>query len=138
MGLTVRRPGGRPARHSAPTHAPQLSIIKTRGREEKIRLRDADAPTRRGRPVGVFAARVFITRADDPVSINPLNWFLLRLTTRTLLTITLPTHYPAGSKVWLSAQWMGTRCDASPMSHSVVATVPHHATGPVQMNRSAA
>jgi hypothetical protein len=137
FGLTVRRPGGKSARHPSPASAPWLSIIEMRGRRVKVRLRDADAPTRRGRPVGVKMAQLFIANGG-PSSTGEVHWSLLFATTRTLLWFTLPPQYPPGSKVWLTAHWVGSRGQTSSRAAAQVATVPHLASGPLVVNRHAA
>lgn len=96
-----------------PARAPDLSIVSVAGRTVKIRMRDAENPDRRGKPVGVQGASVMTFVGAAPPA-DPLDWSLMLNTSRTVVDLEFPSTVPAGSLVWISAFWFNARKQTSP------------------------
>lgn len=119
LGLTIRTAGGRQRPFPPPRSAPLMSVQYVNGSQVSIRLRDADAPTRRGRPVGVNGATLMFHTGDTPPPARMSEWSFLRLVSRTTLTVSLPTRLHAGAKVWLVAAWQNPRAQLGPFAQPV-------------------
>ncbi len=96
-----------------PEFAPDLSIVQTIGRSVKIRLRDAENPDSRAKPVGVKGATV-LTFVGDESPTDPLGWAFCMTATRNVFDVDFPGSVPIGSKVWVTAMWFNGRGEASP------------------------
>jgi hypothetical protein len=127
LHLTVRRGGGRSPRHPRPDHAPIMFIGSMQGASIKLRLRDATS-ARRGRPVGVRSATLLgFAGETPPASIR--DWKLLRMTNRTDINLMLPKWAAEGEKLWITARWENTRCEAGPVAPPMWVKV--HRTAPM-------
>ena len=102
-----------PVRTARPDRAPQLAIMFSSGRVLKLRLRDQEHSTRRGKPDGVIGATVLYFVGDQtPEEFS--QWIFAMNTSRALFDLVLPPSVPAGSKVWLTAFWFNARMQTSP------------------------
>ena len=102
-----------PVRTARPDRAPQLAIMFTSGRVLKLRLRDQEHSTRRGKPDGVIGATVLYCVGDHtPEEFS--QWMFAMNTSKALFDLVLPASVPAGSKVWLTAFWFNARMQTSP------------------------
>jgi len=106
LGLTVRDTEPTPV--PVPETSPILSILSTLGRTVKIRLRDADSPTNRGKPASAIGATLLSFVGEDPPA-DTLDWSFLANTGRTQVELDFPATIAAGSKVWITAFWFNSR-----------------------------
>jgi hypothetical protein len=113
LGLTVR--DTQPSPVPVPGFAPQMSIIAVSGRTVRIRLRDAQNPTRRGKPDGVIGATV-LTCVSETTPTPASEWRLQGQTGTTVVNVSFPETIPAGALVWLTAYWFNSRKEAGPAS----------------------
>ena len=113
LGLTVRDPEPTPV--PVPRSAPDLHVLFTVGRTAKVRLRDKDGPTRRGKPDGVTGSLVFM-HIGEQAPAEQTQWTLLANVTRTIFNLHFPAVVEAGARVWLAARWYNAKAQAGPAS----------------------
>jgi hypothetical protein len=111
--LGLRIPDSEPSPVPAPATAPDLSILATMARIIKVRLRDQDAPSSRGKPQGVQGATV-LYHVGEEAPADPSQWIFALNTSKTLMDVQIPASVTAGSKVWLTAFWFNARKQSSP------------------------
>lgn len=97
-----------------PSSPPNLSIKSVLGRSIKLRLRDIDHRTRRGKPEGVEGAIVLYCIGQSCPS-DIAQWHFALITARPRVDFELPWSVPAASKVWLTAFWFNARKESGPM-----------------------
>ncbi len=120
LQITVR--DTEPSPIPVPAVAPKLTIVSVNGRTVKIRLQDADSPGSRAKPAGVKGASVYsFVGATVPETIE--EWKYEGSTTKNVVDVDFPVSVPAGSKVWLSANWSNPRLQAGPPCDPVQTTV---------------
>jgi hypothetical protein len=114
LGLSVRNGGGSSPRIPRPEAPPILRVLSVVGRTVSLRLSDATAPTRTGKPRGAFAAVVFSYVGEDPPA-EIERWNYRGQSTRPVLHLTFEeTDLPPGTKVWITAQWVNPRGKSGP------------------------
>lgn len=111
--LGLRIPDTSPTPIGAPTTAPDLSILSTFGRTIKVRLRDQENPTKRGKPDGVQGATI-LYHVGDTAPADPAQWTFALNTSKTLFEVDIPGTIAAGEKIWLVAFWFNARKESSP------------------------
>jgi hypothetical protein len=120
LGLTVR---SAPIPIPTPKDAPGLDVVSTAGWTAKIRLHDAAAGGKRGKPSGVSGASVFsFVGATAPADIG--SWQFEGNTGRTTIDIVFPNTLAPGAKVWLTAFWFNGRKESGPACSPVGANLP--------------
>lgn len=116
VDLQITVPDVEPTPVPAPSMPPSLEIDKQLGRSVRVRLRDMENPTRRGKPAGVLGASVFMWVGDENPPEDPMEWTYLFNTSTSMFTIDFPSEVASGSKVWLTTQWFNRRQETSPPS----------------------
>ena len=120
LGLTVPV---MPTPVPVPGTAPTLDIISAVGRTVKIRLHDAAAPTRRGKPPLVSGASVFSFIGTAAPS-EQAQWKFEGNITRTVFNVVFPATVAAGAQVWLTAFWYNPRAQQGPGCPAVGTNLP--------------
>lgn len=111
LGLRVRDADPTPV--PAPKFAPTLTIVHTIGRSVRIRLRDAEDPASRGKPIGVRGATV-LTFVGEEAPTDPLQWVFALNTSKPVFDLDFPTGIEAGTRIWMTAVWFNNRMETSP------------------------
>ena len=112
LGLTV--PKRARQRIAPPPVAPDVCVAGVSGRTVRLTLRDGQTG-RAARPVGVVGAVVLGAIGEEKPRYES-QWQLRQTVSRTRCTLVFPPALPAGTRVWIVAQWMTRRAEASPMS----------------------
>lgn len=121
LGLTIR--DATPSPQPVPGFSPQVSVVSVSGRTARIRLKDSQDTTRRGRPDDVIGATIMTyVGSDTPTPTS--DWKLQTNTGRTLVDVTFPETVPAGALVWISACWFNNRKESGPMSAPLSTNLP--------------
>jgi hypothetical protein len=108
------RPRRSPSMIAAPTTAPVIQFITTRGNTLTLRLR-ADG-TRRGKPAGTKGASIFSFVGAEPAG-DISRWkFEANVGRVERVTLTFPDTVPAGATVWVTAFWFNARMQSGPMT----------------------
>jgi hypothetical protein len=117
LGLTV------PDRHltpvARPSDPPIVIILPSIGRTIRIRLRDKESPTRRGKPPGIAGAAIMscVARDDDnSLPARQADWTFHGNATRHFFDVNFDSEVPAGAKIWIVASWYNTRGQLGPTS----------------------
>lgn len=121
LGLSVK--AARRKRVAPPHTAPYLIIDSVRGRSVRLHLIDA-VSNRTRRPRDVIGATLLCYVGTEPAA-NPLQWSLVRNTSRARLTVRLNADVPLGSGLWLAAYWFNTRKQPGPPSTPVFVPLSH-------------
>ena len=99
-----------------PATSPILAVTHVLGRVITIHLRerlaDGNPSERRGKPRGVKGAAMYYAVGDAQPASN--GWTFCGNAGTTTTAVTIPPTVPAGSKVWLTAQWLNPRLEAGP------------------------
>jgi hypothetical protein len=112
LGVNVRKT---PAPIAAPSVQPGVGVVSVVGRTVTIRISNPSSATRRGKPAGVIGALVH-TFVGEEYPADPKMWQFQGATTQSRLPIEFPNHLPAGTQVWVRAEWLTRRCKTSPAS----------------------
>jgi hypothetical protein len=119
LGLTVRKVEPTPI--PAPAFAPTVDVRSVTGTTVRIRLHDAQNPTRRGKPYGVAGASVFsyvgTGGASAPAELTA--WKFEGNCTRTVVDVVFPAETTPGAKIWICAFWFNPRTQQGPTSEPV-------------------
>ena len=111
LGLTVRDTEPTPV--PIPAHPPQVTIVSVSGRTVRIRMRDVQNPTRRGRPEYVAGATI-VSYVGTEAPTGASNWKFEGNTTHTTADIQFPDTVPAGATVWIACFWYNSRAMSGP------------------------
>lgn len=120
MQITV--PDSEPTPRPVPAFAPVLSVVSVTGHTIKLRLRDAENPDRRGKADGAAGACIW-SYVGEAAPGNIYDWKPQGSITRTIFDIALSSSVPAGSRVWLTAQWFNARQENGPASEPISTTI---------------
>lgn len=113
----------KPSPIPAPAVAPQLTVVSAVGNVVRLRLEDASAPARRGKPDGVGGAAVFSFTGDaPPASLG--DWTFEGNSTRTTFDVAFPADVPPGTKAWFCACWFNPRLQNGPACAAVPTYIP--------------
>ena len=112
LGITIR---SRPSVVPAPSAAPGVEVVGVSGHLFLLRLRDVASPDRRRRPANARQAAVYTFAGDAPPA-DVGRWEMAELTGRTDVSVVVPAEVPPGTRVWVSACWVGTRSERGPYS----------------------
>jgi hypothetical protein len=116
IGLRERKT--KQTRWPKPDTAPGIYIRDIRGRTVSIQL--TDQPTGRpGKPQYVTAASVFYHVGETAPAARD-KWTLAGQSSRSRLSVTLPTSIPPGARVWFTAFWSNRRCQSGPAARAVM------------------
>jgi hypothetical protein len=115
LGLNVR---AKPTKSPRPDAAPWLSVEWVRGWTVRLRLSDASAGGKRGRPPRTSGAAVFSFVGAEPPT-DASQWKFERNTGSTVVEVTFPSTIAAGTTVWLSAAWFNGAKQSGPASRPV-------------------
>jgi hypothetical protein len=97
-----------------PAFAPAVDVVAVNGRTIELRIHDSQE-SRRGKPPFCSGAIVFsFVGAEAPA--DPAAWKGEGITTRTGFQIQFPATVPAGSQVWITAQWYNDKAQTGPAS----------------------
>ena len=124
LGITV--PDPTPTSVPVPAMPPVLTVVAVMGRVIKVNLRgredDGSVSDRRGRPAGVRGASVYFAAGEDyPQDIS--GWSFKGSVSATTFTVSIPDSVPAGSKVFLTAQWFNGKSQTGPACEPVETSV---------------
>jgi len=126
LGISLRRK--KPTKPRLPDLPPNLLIEHSAGRTITIRLRDPEAPTRRGMPKTAATAWIYTFVGDEPPT-SASDWRVHRISKATF-RYTFDARIPAGAKVWFSACW-APRAGKPGMGAAPVRTHVGHAEIPL-------
>ena len=115
LALNVR---AQPTRIPRPAVAPEVDVAELDGRSVTIKLHSSTSGTRRGRPPGVAAAAIY-THVGPTAPASVADWFYQGSVTKTRTIVHFDTSVPAGSQVWIIAQWLNPRSESGPASVAV-------------------
>jgi hypothetical protein len=122
INLGLSAPPGKGTAIAPPEKAPVLHVEAVIGRALRVRVRDAESPTKRGKPRGVANVVIFSVIADEPpASLD--GWSLHTSIGRTKVDLTFGGHVAPGAKVWLAAAWTTARGLHGPVSTPVPAII---------------
>lgn len=112
-----------------PGFAPELIVKKVWGHQITCRI---ESPVGEGRswPPGVYGAQVYTLVAPEASSDETL-YVPQGLVTRTSFIIQLPDTVPAGSKVWITAQFVNPRGQAGVACTPVLSGIGYEGAVPV-------
>jgi hypothetical protein len=108
LAIPLRFSGG--ASIPIPGSAPGLHVVKVYGHQITCRL-ESQVSEGRGLPPGVLGAQIYTLISPTPSSDTSI-YVPQGLVTRTSFAIEFPSDTPAGSKVWITAQWVNPRGQA--------------------------
>ncbi|CAN5355425.1 hypothetical protein BH09PLA1_BH09PLA1_10320 [soil metagenome] len=112
LGLNVRKS---PTAKAAPDSAPLLSVSPAQGQNTvRVQLAQAEA-ARRGRPQSALGA-MSVTFIGDEAPSDVSAWRFHALASSTSIDITFDASLAPGTKVWVTANWFGTRKQTGPMA----------------------
>ncbi|HZZ44611.1 MAG TPA: hypothetical protein VFE58_16875 [Tepidisphaeraceae bacterium] len=107
----------------APGFAPALTVVSAIGNVVRVRLDDATAPSRRGKPDDVAGAALF-SFVGDVLPTDLTGWTSEGNTTRIVADIALPGSVLPGTKVWFCACWFSPRLQNGPACAGVPTRIP--------------
>lgn len=100
-----------PAPRPVPSEPPTIDVISVTGRVVKVRIHDGSTESRR-KPFGAIGANVFsFVGPTSPT--DPSEYHYEGMATRATTEIVFPDTVASGATVWLSAQWVSARGQAS-------------------------
>jgi hypothetical protein len=116
INLALRGPqGGRRIAHPRPGDAPRVTVRQRGGSRFRVTLRDVSMPTSTAKPKGVGSACLqYSTGQTPPAAGRGLKY--LAAPTRTTMDVTIPGSLPAGTRVWIIAQWSSPNGRRGPAS----------------------
>lgn len=125
LGLSVRDPGeeGDTARLPIPAAPPKLWIGPAEAHRVKIRVRDKEHRTKRGRPPGVLGVMIFTYIGALPPA-DAEAWRFHDQSTRTTMTLSFPGTVASGSTVWIKARWINPRLQPGPFCEPRYTNLP--------------
>jgi hypothetical protein len=114
LELGLRRHDSTLTPSQTPDTPPELQLGPCTNGILPIRLQEKDA-TRRGRPRATAGAMVFVHYGDEaPPDVDA--WSKQMLTGRTRVSIIIPPATPLGTRLWITACWLGTRLQRGPVA----------------------
>lgn len=119
LGLGVRAETRK--RGTRPTVEPRLRIISAS--ECTVIARLEDKSSSRGRPRGAIGAAIFRHVGPNPPA-RLCDWKLWGHTTKTKIPVRFEGDTPPGSRVWLTAYWLGPRLKHGPACGPVGTNLP--------------
>ena len=82
-----------------------------------VRFSDSESTHRRGRPIGVIGAAVFIHTTPDVDPCKTVGgWTFYGYTTERRLDVTFPEDVAPGQQVYLTAHWLSPRLEPGPLA----------------------
>jgi hypothetical protein len=117
-------PRAEPTPIPAPSSWPVLDVVSVNAWTAKIRLRDADSGSTRGKPAGVFGASVFSFVGETaPTDIGA--WKFEGNTGRVKeIEVVFPSTLAKGTTVWFTAFWFNGRKQSGPACAPISANLP--------------
>lgn len=108
---------GVPDAHLTPIHAPptapEVLIESVAGRTVKLRLKNQEEKTRRGKPRRSIGAAILVSvAAEGPTRAS--QWRIAGFATRSRTRVKFDEDVPAGATVWISACWLSPRLERGP------------------------
>jgi hypothetical protein len=120
LGLNVR---AKATTIPAPGSPPALGVVSSTAWTVKVKLRDSETASRRGKPPGVAGASIFTFVGDQPPA-ELSDWTFHANTGRSPIDITFNASLPPGTKVWLTAFWFNPRKQSGPACTAVSTNLP--------------
>lgn len=115
LGLAVPKPA---TRSQAPSDAPEVRIAGVVGQMVTVWLSE-NMEGEVKKPAGALGAALFAcVSEEEPVE---KSFSFIQNTTRATAKIEFPASLPAGTRVWIGAQWFGRRGQPGPVSKPVSA-----------------
>jgi hypothetical protein len=102
-----------------PAFAPAVDVVTVNGRTITLRIHDSQE-ARRGKPAFCAGAMIFSFVGTEAPA-DPAAWKGEGITTRTGFQIEFPATVPAGSQVWITAQWYNDKAQTGPASSPITA-----------------
>jgi hypothetical protein len=112
-----------------PPWAPELVVRKVWGHQITCRI-ESPVSEGRGWPPGVYGAQIYTLVAPEP-STDTEQYVPQGLVTRTNFVIQMPDSVPAGSKVWITAQFVNPRGQAGVACTPVLSGVGYEGAEPI-------
>jgi hypothetical protein len=97
-----------------PAFPPAVDVVAVNGRTITLRIHDSQE-SRRGKPAFVSGAIIFSFVGTEAPA-DPAAWKGEGITTKTGFQIQFPGTVPAGSQVWITAQWFNDKAETGPGS----------------------
>ena len=121
VGLPVYKA---PAPRPAPLLGPELDVIAVDVRSVYVKMRDRENPLRRGKPVDVASAMIFVAVGDEPPQ-SLSAWRQVATASKTGWAFDLPADVEPGMKFYVTACWCTATQKMSPLSEPVAAYVQY-------------
>jgi hypothetical protein len=121
LGLPVH--DTKPSPVPPPAVAPILTVVSAVGNTVRLRLEDATAPSRRGKPANVAGAAVFSFVGDEPPA-DLAAWSFEGNTSRTTFDVVFPASVAPGALVWFCACWFNPRLANGPVCAGLSTHIP--------------
>lgn len=117
LGLNVRKA---PTARAAPSSPPLVLLSPGQGQNTvTVRLsQSGDDTGLRGRPRSAIGAMVFTFVGDEPPT-GLSGWRFHALASSTSIDITFDAALAPGTKVWVTASWIGSRKQTGPLASAV-------------------
>ena len=120
MGLSI--PDSLPTPRPIPAYAPAIELLDIVGHTVKLRARDPMNPDRRGKPENVAGVRLWsYVGASAPASLD--SWKIQGNSTRAMFEVAISASVPAGSMIWLTAQYFNARQEPGPAGEPMSLTI---------------
>ncbi len=117
LGLRARQPR---QRHGPYEFAPSVSVVSVTGNTVRVRFRDLQSPSRRGKPPHQRSIRVLV-RVGGETNEGTAGMTYFRTISKPVANLEFPVDVPMGTVVWISGQWMNSRGEGSPLALAVYA-----------------
>ena len=114
LGLRQRRKPRK--RIPSPATAPLLQVEHAHSGTIKVMVFDKANIWRIARPANTEGVGLVWHEGEHPPSTG---WRPLKFSGSTRLGVDLPAHLPPGTRIWISAYWLGTRKQAGPLAAPV-------------------
>jgi hypothetical protein len=118
LGLNVRKA---PTAREAPSSAPAIRLSPGLGQNTvSVHLKQSGDDTGlRGRPRSAIGAMVFTFVGDDEPPTDLSGWRFHALASSTSIDIAFDAQLAPGTKVWVTASWIGSRKQTGPLASAI-------------------
>lgn len=128
LGVHVR--DTEPTPEPVPAFAPLASIVAVDGNTVTLRLRDAQSPDSKRRPIATLGASVFSFVGAEAPS-DPAAYKFEGITGKTRVDVTFPPTVTPGTTVWLTAFWFNGSKQTGPACNPISAVLNYGGSIPI-------